>query len=368
MIRGQRNGATTVPSGTMAAFSFHIDSGEPGGEDAVPAAVLVQILQSAQQAFELIGIHVEGRSIRERARVSARTSERFRLVCKLPKRGCYEVPVTVGPSSADLLQGDLADRALDIFQGLMQRVSSRDASNLAKVLPDERIRRRVLEVTKGMVPRAGDRWSVGLEDAGGARFATLDRDTLPFLSEALVPVEQREIAKVVTGELKNIDFIEHKLTIIYPPTGKVLDCIYDEELEDLLYECRRELIQVTGRVVLDDQGEPRQIIDVSDIRDLDLSILEVDAISHGRVRLAAASILSLQVQTDATRQLLCVEDVDLGITAYAPTRAGLLAEIHEQIAMLWTEYASAADSELDGPARQLKQALLARFREVMDAP
>lgn len=351
----------------MAAFSFHIDSGEPAGDDVVPAAVLVQILQSAQQAFELIGIHVEGRSIRERARVSARTSERFRLICQLPRRGCYAVPVTVGAGSSDLIHAQLAERAVEIFQRLMQRVSARDASDLASVLPDERIRRRVLEVTKGMVPRAGSRWTVAIEDAAGVRFATLDQAALPFLTEALVPVEQREAAKVVTGELKNIDFIERKLTIIYPPTGRVLECIYDEELEDLLYDCRRELIQVTGRVVLDDRDEPRQIIDVSDIRDLDLSPLEIDSIAQPRLRLAAAPSLVLQVHTDEMKQLLCVEDASLGISAFAPTRADLLSEVQDQLAMLWTEYALAADSELDEPARQLKQALRDRLSEAIDA-
>jgi hypothetical protein len=35
--------------------------------------------------------------------------------------------------------------------------------------------------------------------------------------------------------------------------------------------------------------------------------------------------------------------------------------------MLWNEYALAADNELDEPARQMKQALLAQFAEVPHA-
>jgi len=52
---------------------------------------------------------------------------------------------------------------------------------------------------------------------------------------------------------------------------------------------------------------------------------------------------------------------------FAATREALLAELNEQIAMLWTEYALADDDVLDGVARQLKQALLAAFTEVGDA-
>jgi hypothetical protein len=58
------------------SFSFHIESGDSQG-NVVAASVLVQILQNAQQAFELIGVHVEGRSINQRARVSAATSSVF---------------------------------------------------------------------------------------------------------------------------------------------------------------------------------------------------------------------------------------------------------------------------------------------------
>lgn len=80
----------------------------------------------------------------------------------------------------------------------------------------------------------------------------------------------------MTGELiKNIDFIKHKLTMIYPPISKELECLYDEAQEDLLCERRRDLIQVTGRVLLDDQGSPKKIIDVTDIRDIDLTVLEI---------------------------------------------------------------------------------------------
>jgi hypothetical protein len=255
----------------LSAFSFHIESGEPQG-NVVPASVLVKILQNAQHAIELIGVHVEGRSINQRARVPAATRQRFQLICQLPEPGCYALPVTVG-GSTELFDPELADKAFSIFHDVMERVSNRNVADLADVLPDERIRRRVLESVKGMAPRAGARWTLDLRDAADKTFASIDVETIPFVRDTLVPAEQREAARVVTGDLTNINFIERKLTIIYPPTSKELVCVYDEALEDLLYERRRDLIQVTGRVLLDDQGSPKQIIDVTDIRDIDLSPL-----------------------------------------------------------------------------------------------
>ena len=358
-----QSGDMDTPEHQKASFSFHIDSESPHIANTVPAAVLVQILQSAQLAFELIGLHVEGRIIKARARVPAVTSRRFQLICKLPEPGCYAVPVEIG-DSVDLLQDAQAAQALSIFKQLMTSISAHSASELAKTLPDERMRRRVLEAIKGMAPRSGSNWTLSLHDSFDKPFADIDRDTVSFVQEILVPVEQREASRVITGELTNIDFLAHKLTMIYPPTSKLLECIYAESLEDMLYERRRDFIQVTGRVLLDEHGEPRSIIDVSDIVELDLSPIELVELDHGVVRLRANPILSLEVNTDESKQLLYVEDAVLGLSAFGTTRDALISEIAEQLAMLWIEYGSASDDTLDAPAQELKRALALRFIEV----
>ena len=107
---------------------------------------------------------------------------------------------------------------------------------------------------------------------------------------------------MVTGELTHINFKEHKLTIIYPPISKELECLYDEALEDLLYERRRDLIQVTGRVLLDEQGSPKKIIDVTDISDVDLSPLEISVARHGALHLRVTPPISAEPSLDDSKQ------------------------------------------------------------------
>ncbi|MBU1360854.1 MAG: hypothetical protein KKC79_01595 [Gammaproteobacteria bacterium] len=347
------------------SFSFHIEDGAPTTH-AVSVTVLVQILQSAQQAFELIGMQVEGRSVKQRARVPAKTSERFQLVCQIPQEGSYQLPVVIG-NTAEMFHVEEAEEALRIFRQLMELVSTRSLAGWSDVLPDERIRRRVFEAVKGMAPSAGAKWSVQLQDSGNRVFATLDQNTIRFVQELLVPIEQREASRVVTGELKTIDFFERSLTIIYPPTSKELVCIYDEEVEELLIERRRDLIQVTGRVLLDDAGQPKKLIDVSDIRVLDLSPFELPTILTGDVHLRSKHPLTLEVFSDETKQLMCVEDDRLNILAFGATREALQIELAEQIAMLWREYALAPVDSLDASAIALKQALQAQFAEVGNA-
>ena len=354
-----------MTSAHQPAFSFHIESTDKGAHT-VPAAVLVQILENAQRAFELIGVHVEGRGIKERARVPAQISQRYQLICKIPEHGSYALPVTVG-GMGDLFSPDLTNKAFGIFRGVLENVSSRSTAGLATTLPDDRILRRVLESVKGMAPRAGAQWKLDLHDDHDLAFASLDVETIPFVEQTLVPAAQREAARVVTGELKSIDFAERKVTIIYPPNNKELACIYEESVEDLLYEKRRELIQVTGRVLLDEQGSPKQIIDVTDIRDLDLSALVIDTAHHGGLYLKATPALTFEPVLDDSKQLLCIKLGALGLDVYATSRETLLAELHEQLAMLWQEYAQTPDEELDGPALQLKRALLNRLSEVSHA-
>lgn len=347
------------------AFSFHID-GHDQEVHSAPAAVLVRLLQNAQLAFDLIGAHVEGREIKRRARFSAATSQRFQLICEIPQTGSYALPVTVGQADG-LFDLDPVKRAYEVFRSLVQAVSVHDDAGVAAALPNERIRRRVLESIKAMAPQAEANWKLALHDEADAVFANFDAAIPAFVDSILTTEEQREAGRVITGELKSIDFTERKLTLIYPSTNKELACIYDEDIEDMLYARRRDLIQVTGRVLLDDQGTPKQIIDVTDIRDLDLSPLVLDTIHFGGLHIQASPPLSVEPELDDTQQLLCVVQDDLGIDVFAPTRAALLAELNEQLAMLWREYALAPDAELDDKAKMLKQALRARFAEVPHA-
>lgn len=362
------DGHKTLPmpeSQAHPSFSFHIEDRE-SESCTVPVSVLVNILQRAQHAFELIGVQIEGRDIKSRARIPATITNTYQLVCELPKAGSYAMPVSVGGTN-DLFGMVQAHKAYSVFQAVTKAVSEHDTNGVLAELPSPSIRRRVLESIRNMAPGAEARWKLALHDASNHVFATLDSDSIRFVDDTLVPAEQREAARVVTGELKSIDFAEHKVTIIYPPTSKELACIYQEDIEDLLYDHRRDLIQVTGRVVLDDNGEPKQIIDVTDIRDLDLSTFVLDTIQLDGLALKSTPTLSLEPTLDETKQLLCIEHPALGLDVFATTRELLLVELHGQLAMVWHEYALAPDVELSAKAMALKRALLARFAEVVHA-
>ena len=79
----------------------------------------------------------------------------------------------------------------------------------------------------------------------------------------------------VTGKLMRLHLDEHKIAIYYQPTGRILDCYYDIEIEDFIIGNLKDLIQVTGHVQLDASGHPEKIIDANSISELDLSQLNI---------------------------------------------------------------------------------------------
>jgi hypothetical protein len=165
----------------------------------------------------------------------------------------------------------------------------------------------------------------------------------------------RQSVRTVTGQLEGIAFSEHRLSLLYAPKGRTLECIYDESLEPMLFENRRDLIQVTGQIVEAEDGHPRRMVEVSRIEDLDLSPFVVTEFVPG-VTLRQPFRLEPFLSDD--EQLLRLEHRELDIDVFAPTRSELLSELREQLAMLWHEYASEDDDALSSAARQLKQSLV----------
>jgi hypothetical protein len=346
-------------------FSLHIQ-GKAAAAHTVPASVVVQVLQSTQRVFELIGVHIEGRGVRQRARVPAMTSRRFELRCEPAQPGSYVIPMRFS-SSDDLITDQARLAALGLFREITQKISVGRTDELSDHIPDDLLLRRLLEAIKHMAPHAGSQWYLTLHDQCDLVFATFDAGTVNQIEATLLPADRRQALEVVIGELKSIDFSAREVRIIYPPKRTLLTCIYDEAVEDLLYERRRDLIQVTGKALLDETGMPIAMIDVNDIRDVDLSVVELDAVRHNGLVLLPIRTLLLQPELDASKQLFCVEYPELDIDVFARTRKDLFTELNEQIAMLWLEYAMAADDELEANALRLKRKLLGAFREAIDA-
>lgn len=102
---------------------------------------------------------------------------------------------------------------------------------------------------------------------------------------------------------------------------------------------------------------------VESIDPLAMSDFVVREVPWREKRLLFHEPLKLTPELTASRQHVTLKDDALHIHVIAPTREDLQAELHEQIGVLWSEYALEADEKLSDAARALKMRLRSALYE-----
>ncbi len=336
-----------------------------GGGSEVSVDLITQGLKALQEMVYLAALQAEGRTLHERLRLTDELRNRYVLQCAPPQVGSFEIlgRVVDRTDLVDMLRPQEIAKVVTILLASCVAISSGDRVELSRQLPDSRLRNRMLACAGRLCPPVGSGHRCELTGPGVSPI-DLD-DTLPSRLEPLLHQEEnhRE-TQTVTGRLHAIDFEKHVIRMHHAPSRRVLECYYDEEVEGMLLDNRRELIQVTGQVVLDDQGKPKEILAVDQIWDLDLSPLSlVDVQSHG-TRLRARQSFELKPALSEDEQLVCLVHEPWSLDVFAATRTELLAEAKAQLSMLWMEYALAADETLSEPAQRVKRKLLEDWVEI----
>jgi hypothetical protein len=329
----------------------------------VPASVLIQTLEGAQRALWLIAMsRQKGGVVRSRARIPAKIEQAFQLQCEIPKSGSYVMPTAVLPNQPFLEGFDTATVVVDVFERIAGALTSGAKATVLELLPDASFRRRVIDCFRSLAPRAGSGWRLKL--LSGNNTFQFDDSFHASIRRTFQVEAEEATTQVVNGELTRIDFANHKIAMIVLGSEIEVECSYEEPLEDFLYEKRRDLIQVTGRVVLNDQGLIKQMIEVESITELDLSPVEIVHFNVGSQRLVFRSPLTLAPVLDPdTKQHILLEHPQLGIHVFAPSVPLLMEELVEQLAALWVGYAEHPDQELTPGALELKHALTAAIQK-----
>ncbi len=333
----------------------------------LPVATLTQVLGAMQRAVHLLAMQHEKVSVRQRERVSKAVEAKYPLLCSIPQPGSYIVPVEIGDPSVALFATEDVEAVGELFSDCCTFLSKGEISGLAARIPDSSRRDRFVEAVRAMTPSQGSGIQAGISQPSGSFRVTLDalhNRGKECLSTSTDPERQ---VRTVTGRLSEINFDERKIRIVYPANNRELECSYSEALEEMLLERPRELIQVTGEVIMDENDLPKKIINVESIDDVDLSPFYLQHIEYNGRLFEFVKPLELTPEMDETEQLYCLEKSQLGIDVFAYTRDQLDHELKEQIAFLWDTYARATDEELTGAALTLKHNLRAALREVARA-
>jgi hypothetical protein len=345
-------------------FTFKIHPA--GGGSEVPVSLLTQSLTTLQELVQLFALKEEGRTLRERLRLPDELKQKYILQCRPPAAGSFAVSGRVCSTASDLFAAQQTGSVMANLQAFGRAAVERDQPRLLGLVPDSRLRHRILSRLVALSPPPGSGYRYELLSGTGPGISL--EETLSARIEPLIKTQSpRAEVQTVTGRLEAISFSEHRVTIRYAPKGRWLECIYEDDLEPMLFENRRDLIQVTGRVIPDDDGHPKKIVEAEEIRDLDLSPFVLGEVVGEEVRLKLTKQVILTPILSESEQLICLEYADWDLSVFAPTRLELYVELKEQVLMLWGEYAKEDDEVLSEPAKALKAKLLRDFQEVANA-
>ncbi len=348
------------PQATLRLF------GQRGEQHAVPVDVLVQSLTGMQKLIYLFAYDSKGKRLNKKLRVTDEIADKYKLVCMVPEKGSYAIPLRIATPAGQLFQLPEVKDLLNQVQSFFEALASTDSKKAREQFKDSTLYRRALQEVRTFIPKADDTWSIGFSLQGGASESVLGRNVSKAISEWTLSGDSSDSITTITGELTGIFFDERKVVVKYHPTQREIDCLYDEDLEELMIENRRQLIQVTGRFTLNSDGHPIKLTDVSNLEPLDLSPITLDEFDYNGKTFRFKETLSLQVELDDTEQvLLCAKD-DLGIDVFAITRDELVSGLEQQIEFLWKEYVQDEHSMFSDDASRLRKNLLAAL-EVFDA-
>lgn len=336
----------------------------------ISSEILSRIIEGFQRVAWILGAASEGQVYDKRCRFPSEFKERHKIEWGLSVAGSYVLPLY----QAESIQEGQTVQHVDLSKiyGIFSAISSQRFEDLKQILPDSRLREKLLETLKYFLPRSWENWQIKyvFQDRPPA---SLDQKSYSIVktwySESL---SSRKLDEVLTikGDLLRIDFEAHKVLVRYPPTHRPIECYYLPEIEDSILESRKELIEVTGRFVLDNEGHPERLSEVSVIQPVDLSEMILSKFEQADQQLIVLNKpLTLKPFLDEeTSQLYVLEDKLIGIHVSASTREELMESLTDQIFFLWDTYGrdDVAPDNLTTKANILRKELRKRFKETFE--
>lgn len=348
----------------MSKIEFHFKGGSADTHQ-LPVDFMINLLNNIRDLAYLIIAQDKGIEFNERFRPSKQILEDYEIKCELPEEGSYAQAVSIDYVGQELPLDERINPAEKIEKAL-RFVVDEDEPKIIHAFPNTKMRARALSYIRGALPRSDSDVYVEIandNDAPVINSRVIQKNITSIIDRTQAQVE--EYMTVVTGHLASIDFDEKKITITHPANHRALDCFYNEEIEDMLLDNRRQLVQITGKVVLDDNEQPKKITDVVSIQEVDLTPIELDDIKYNdRIKLHFKNRVVLTPVLDDTEQLYVINYSELGLDAFAYTRQEITDDIKDDIIYLWEEYAKAEDNELSNDAKELKNKLLDSIEEV----
>jgi len=344
-------------------LEFHFKGGSADTYQ-LPVELMINLLNNIKNLAYLIIAQEHGFLFNERFKLSKQLKDNYMIKCELPQKGSYTQAMSIDyVGKEDMLQ--TAEKSLKKIGDTLKFAVDGDEPKIIHAFPNVKVRSKVLSYVKLAFPALDSDFYVEIANTGSSNAMNsrdIQKNITSIIDRAQYAVEAQ--MTVVTGRLIRIDFEEKKIVILYPINNRPLDCFYNEDVEDMLLENRRLLVQITGMVEIDENDYPKKITDAISIQEIDLSPIEFDCIKYGNKKLRFKERLVLIPELDESEQFYTIRYPKFNLDTFAYTRQEMIDGIESDIAMLWKEYAKADDLELTEDALELKRILFLNIEEI----
>jgi hypothetical protein len=341
-------------------IEFHFKGGSADAHQ-LPVELMINLLNNIRELTYLIVAQGYGIAYNERFNPSRKIRDNYIIKCELPKEGSYEQVISFNYVGDEILFESI--KPGNCIKELIGFIIESAELEIYQLFPNAKLRSKALSCIREAFPKPDN--NIFLEIIDGkdvTNSRSIQKNLTKIIDRTQAAVE--EYMTAVTGRLISIDFDERKIIIIHPTTKRELDCFYNEDIEDMLFENRRQLVQIIGLVTLDDNEHPKKITDVVSIQEIDLSPIYFDEINYGKKKLHFKESLILTPRLDNSEQLYTINYPELGLELFAYTRQEIASDVKSDIIYLWEEYAKAEDNTLTEDAKILKKKLLNAIEEV----
>jgi len=341
-------------------IEFHFKGGSADSHQ-LPVDLMINLLNNIRELAYLIVAQEQGITYNERFNPSRKIRDNYLIKCELPKEGSYAQAISFDYIGDELLFEP--KKTGECIKELFGFIVESDERKINQLFPNVKLRSKALSCIREAFPKQDN--NIFLEIIDGKYMTnsrSIQKNLTTIIDKTQAAVE--EYMTAVTGRLISIDFEERKIIIIHPTTKRELDCFYNEDIEDMLFENRRQLVQIVGVVTLDNDELPKKITDVVSIQEIDLSPIDFNDINYGKNKLHFKNSLILTPTLDISEQLYTISYPELRLELFAYTRQEITNDVKSEIIYLWEEYAKAEDDTLTEDAKFLKKKLLGVIEEV----
>lgn len=343
-------------------FALHFE-GAAARLHKVPAGALVQALSGLQRSIFLLAMSLEGYEVAQRARVSQAIERRYSVLCELSEEGGFVQPYQIGDPNYALFDANLIAEVTEKHEQVLKAIDRNDQSALRSSVPDSFYRNGVINALWKMQPP--ERSGLILHVESRDRIRLLDGQSALIKLRSLASARQEPLVSpgVVTGELIELRFQERQLRLQTIPSGRTLTAAYADDFEPMLLENPRQLVQIRGNIVFDEDGEtPNAVTSVQEIVEIDISPITMERFVVGNTTYLPTRPIIFDVSFSRQDGVYYCEG-PFGIITVAETRSRLEDVIDDEVKFLWSEYSLSPDDDLASSGLALKRELQDAFKE-----